>query len=102
MKQFKNKEEFNAYIWKNQVKKQPETLEDMLFFDKNNDRTVEEIIELLEKDGYNLNNLIENGHYYEIGEYTNNGWLYEDELYGIENWKNEIRKRPLRENFLEA
>ena len=40
----------------------------------------EEIINALIADGYtDLDNLVQDGHAYEIGGHTNNGWLYIDE-----------------------
>lgn len=34
----------------------------------------------LETEGYDLDNLVADGHAYEIDGHTNNGWLYEDEV----------------------
>lgn len=74
-KYFKTKEEFSDYIMHKFYK--CDTIEEMLF---RHEPTDEEIVSALVSDGYtDLNNLVEDGHAYQIGEYTNNGWLYEDE-----------------------
>lgn len=41
----------------------------------------EDYVKGLIADGYtDLDNLVEDGHAYEIGGYKNNGWLYRDEV----------------------
>ena len=90
-KYFKNSEELSKYI----IKKfyDFETLENSLCYCGPTD---EEIVSALIEDGYtDLNNLVEDGHGYEIGGYTNNGWLYEDEA-DIEYMKDHGSKRELR------
>lgn len=75
-KYFKTNEELTSYIKERFY--HHDTLEDMLCFQEPSD---EEVINGLLADGYtDLNNLVEDGHAYQIGEYTNNGWLYEDEV----------------------
>lgn len=74
-KYFKTKDELSNYI--NEKFVNHDSLEDML---TSQGPTDEEIIDALIADGYtDLDNLVEDGHAYQIGEYTNNGWLYEDE-----------------------
>lgn len=74
-KYFKTKEEFSEYI--NEKFMNHDSLEDMF---TSQGPTDEEIIDALLSDGYtDLDNLVEDGHAYQIGEHTNHGWLYEDE-----------------------
>lgn len=74
-KYFKTKEEMSNYI--NEKFMNHDSLEDMLTA---HEPTDEEIIDSLVADGYtDLDNLVVDGHAYQIGEHTNNGWLYEDE-----------------------
>lgn len=89
-KQFRNKEEFDKWIAENFQ----QTIEEMLL----HNITDEEIIQKLLEHGYtDLNDLVADGHGYQIGEYTNNGWLYEDEAdmsyINATGRKTEIRKR---------
>lgn len=91
-KYFKTKKEFDKYI---NAKFNSDTLLDML---AKQGPTDEEIIDALITDGYtDLNNLVEDGHAYQIGEHTNNGWIYEDEAdiayMESQGIKREIRKR---------
>lgn len=91
-KQFKDKEEFNKWINDNFQ----QTAEEMLL----HQITDEEIIQKLLEQGYtDLNDLTENGQAYQIGNYTNNGWLYEDEAdipyITLNNSKVELRKRSI-------
>lgn len=73
-KKFKTKEEFNWWIQENFS---PKSVQEML----THQVTSDEIIKKLVADGYtDLDNLVEDGHAYQIGEHTNNGWLYEDEV----------------------
>ncbi len=72
-KYFNTKEEFDNWILSATPSK---TLNDVLFGALSEEQIIEKLIE----DGYtDLNNLILDGHAYQIGDYTNNGWLYEDE-----------------------
>ena len=90
-KYFKTGEEFDEWIHNRFFKM--EKVEDILNF---YDPTAEEMIEALIEDGYtDLNNLVEDGHGYQIGEYTNDGWIYEDEA-DIEYIKSHGIKRELR------
>ena len=74
-KYFETKEEMSNYINEKFMK---HSLEDML---TSQGPTDEEIIDALLSDGYtDLDNLVEDGHAYQIGEHTNHGWLYEDEV----------------------
>lgn len=93
IKYFKTEQELHNYINEKFIKNM--TLEEMLV---SQGPTDEEIIDALLQDGYvDLNNLVENGHAYEIGEFTNNGWLYEDEAdleyMQTHGTKCELRKR---------
>lgn len=76
MKQFKNKDEFNAWI---------DAKESMLSENEQFMRnlqtgglyTDDEIVEMLKADGYTeLNDLTANGEGYVIGGYTNGGWVH--------------------------
>lgn len=70
---FKTKEEFNQWISK---RFEPKTAEEMLSMNITDD----DIIQALIDDDYtDLNNLVLDGHAYQIGSYSNNGWIYEDE-----------------------
>lgn len=40
----------------------------------------EAIVAKLVKEGYDLDNLLADGHDYEINGHTNNGWAYRDEI----------------------
>lgn len=88
-KYFKNIEEFHDWF------KRYSTFENMLHgVCKNEEDYLKDLIE----DGYtDLDNLILDGHGYQIGDHTNNGWIYEDEadMYYIKatNAKVEVRKR---------
>lgn len=92
MKQFKTKEELDNYI----DDKTPDvSFENILEFDYFDH--IKKIAETLEADGYDLDNLVEDGHGYELAGHTNNGWLYEDEAdmeyIKSEGIQVEIRKR---------
>lgn len=87
-KQFANREEFDKWV-QDAFKK--DAFEMAFVTDK-------EIIEKLIESGYtDLDNLLADGHAYQIGEHKNNGWMYEDEV----DWeyidraevKAELRKR---------
>lgn len=93
-KQFKTEEELREWIQENFS---PKSIEEMI---SRFEISAEEIIEKLLEDGYtDLNNLVEDGHAYQIGTYSNNGWLYEDEVdfnyLQITGKKLEIRKRSM-------
>ena len=76
IKYFRTKEEFSDYINKRFMNH--DSLESMLTA---HEPTDEEIIDALLSVGYtDLDNLVEDGHAYQIGEHTNHGWLYEDEV----------------------
>lgn len=89
-KYFKNIEEFENWLTREKL-----TFEEMI---QGRRKTDEEIIKDLIDDGYtDLDNLVLDGHGYQIGNHANNGWLYEDEvdMYYVKS-KNimlEIRKR---------
>lgn len=74
MKQFANKKEFDGWIQAQQAQK---TIEEMLY--KNEKEEVKEMAEKLVSEGYDLDDLITDGHAYDFAGHTNNGWLYEDE-----------------------
>lgn len=76
-KQFKNKEELDKWINEKDAEIYPER--DIWDIEPCK-MTDEEIISALIAEGYvNLDNLVEDGHGYEIAGHTNNGWLYKDE-----------------------
>ena len=92
-KYFKTKEEMSNYINKRFMKH--DSLEDML---TSQGPTDEEIVDALIADGYtDLDNLVEDGHAYKIGNHTNNGWLYEDEAdiayIGANDIQRKLKKR---------
>lgn len=79
-KQFKTKEDLSTWIRNKN--------EELYPWDERADgwhidpcpATDEEIINALLSEGYtDLDNLVEDGHAYEIAGHTNNGWLYKDE-----------------------
>ena len=82
-KQFKSKEELDKYL------ESFEEVRDMftLYFDE------EKAIESLLADGYDLDDLTEDGHGYEFCGHKNNGWLYRDEVMFPEESNVEIRER---------
>ena len=89
-KYFKNNDELKNFI----MEKFQRTFDDMLL---SQDPSDYDIINALIKAGYtDLDNLIEDGHAYQIGEHANNGWIYEYES-DIEYLKQyperELRKR---------
>ena len=98
MKQFKTKEELDKYINENipDPNENPENpFESALkvgFWDYQ-----KRIAETLESEGYDLDDLVADGHAYDINGHTNNGWLYEDEAdmeyIKSEGIQVEIRKR---------
>lgn len=73
MKQFKNYEEFKKW-YDGFVQSEESSLDAMLHFVSEDD-----IAEALVAEGYDIDDLIEDGHGYEIAGHTNNGWLYADE-----------------------
>lgn len=81
-KYFKTDEEFNNWIvefQKHHREKYGNDLFSQLFYAP--ELTSEDYINGLIEDGYtDLDNLVLGGHGYKIGEHTNNGWYYRDEL----------------------
>lgn len=91
-KYFKTKEEFSDYINKRFMNH--DSLESLLTA---HEPTDDEIIDALLSDGYtDLDNLLHDGHAYQIGSHTNNGWLYEDEADMAYIGANGIRKLKKR------
>ena len=94
MKQFKNREDAEAY----ETALAKKLYGDGLDLYKRIYMTDQEFIDALIKDGYDLENLFADGYGYMIGNYTNNGWRYEDEVdmdyYKASGATYEIRKRP--------
>lgn len=77
MKQFYNKEELDKHI--------EEFLTSSGFYDNLGPFELPKpdmhaIAAQLESEGYDLDNLVADGHAYEIDGHTNDGWLYEDEV----------------------
>ena len=52
-----------------------------------------EVAIALESEGYDLDDLVADGHGYEIDGHTNNGWLYEDEVNLLDVDKVILKKR---------
>lgn len=81
-KTFKTKKEFDKWLdnfRENYMNKQGEDLFNQFMAPALTD---EDYIRGLISDGYtDLDNLVEDGHCYKIGDHSNNGWLYRDELY---------------------
>lgn len=77
-KQFETKDEFNFYINRLNIRKsEGMSLMDSLMAGP---ATEAEIIDSLIRDGYtDLDNLTADGHGYQLGSHTNNGWIYRDE-----------------------
>lgn len=79
-KQFETKEAFDKWVidFKNAcMKKHGDSLIDWLMAPE---PSLEDYISGLVAEGYtDLDNLIKDGHRYEIAGHTNNGWLYRDE-----------------------
>lgn len=73
-KYFKTKKEFDDWI----LSVTPSsTLNDILFGSLSEDQLIEKLIE----EGYtDLDNLILDGHAYQIGSHTNHGWLDKKEM----------------------
>ena len=80
-KQFENKEAFNRWIMnfkKAYHEKHGDTLFDQLMAPELTD---DDYINGLIADGYtDLDDLVADGHAYQIGEHKNNGWFYRDEI----------------------
>lgn len=80
-KYFKTKEAFNKWVMdfeKSYMEKQGSDLLSQIMAPKPKQ---EDYINGLIADGYtDLDNLVEDGHAYEIGGHKNNGWLYRDEV----------------------
>ena len=81
MKKFKNKEELNEYIEKvtNEQHKaaNPDASDMMLAFAFTDEK---DLATRLIADGYDMDDLVEDGHAYCLDGHTNNGWLYHDEV----------------------
>lgn len=78
-RQFKNKEELDKWIAGKNEELHPWAGRDLWDIDPC-PMSREEIINALIEEGYtDLDNLIADGHAYEIAGHTNNGWLYKDE-----------------------
>lgn len=80
-KTFKRKNEFDKWIAnfrKNYMEKHGKNLFDQMMV---KGLTDDDYICGLISDGYtDLDNLVEDGHDYQIGSHTNNGWIFRDEL----------------------
>lgn len=89
MKQFESKDEFNKWIadrFQRTIMQQLEGYEP----------SEDEIVSRLLEEGYtDLDNLVADGHAYEIGGHTNHGWVWEDETDGFSG-DVEIKKRERR------
>ena len=101
MKQFATKEDFNKWIEKKFYSNI--TVEEMLLGTRT--PSDDDIISALIEDGYtDLDNLVADGHAYQIGTHTNNGWLYADEagLDYIEREKRDVELRVRESKIKEA
>lgn len=78
---FANKKEFDSWMsnfQKSYREKQGTDLFDQLSAPE---LTADDYINGLTSDGYtDLDNLVEDGHAYQLGSHTNNGWVFRDEL----------------------
>lgn len=92
-KQFKDYGELKRYIHKINYTRQPQEFNFLDWLTENNNITSEELVLILAADGYDLNNLLANGHYYNYADYTNNGWVYDDEFRAEEFPKDRVKKR---------
>ena len=72
-KQFNNKEELDRWIEEKFPAPTEWTFEMFI-------RDEKEIADKLLEDGYDLDDLLADGHDYEIDSHTNNGWMYDDEI----------------------
>lgn len=88
MKQFKNFEEMEKWIADHFAL----SVEEQLFGYDEEEHT-NKIMQKLTEEGYDLDDLLEDGHAYQLGEHKNNGWLYEDETDSFTSANVEIRKR---------
>ena len=88
-KQFKNKEEMDKWIEANFQRKQAGN-----FFEMPEDPDMAAVSKKLEADGYDLDNLTENGEAYEINGHANNGWFraHKDELGWLESVGTDMSK----------
>lgn len=91
-KQFKDYGELKRYIHKINYTRQPQEFNFLDWLTENNNITPEELVLILAADGYDLNNLLANGYYYNYAGYTNNGWVYDDE-FRAEEFKDRVQKR---------
>lgn len=88
-KQFANKDEFNRYI----ANLEKGDIESMLY----GSVSEKDVVKSLLADGYtDLDNLVADGHAYQIDGHTNNGWLYADEA-DMDYIANSRRKVEIRE-----
>ncbi len=85
-KQLKNKEALNNYISNMYAEMyagltKVEIMQKQLAITPDPDFTIteEKIVNRLTSEGYNLDDLLEDGRAYQLLNHTNNGWLYEDE-----------------------
>lgn len=80
-KYFKTKEAFDKWVMdfeKSYMEKQGNDLFSRIMAPKLDQK---DYVNGLVADGYtDLDNLVEDGHAYEIGGHKNNGWLYRDEI----------------------
>lgn len=80
-KQFETKEAFDKWVIdfkKSYTERNSNSLFDQLMSEQPSDI---DYISGLIADGYtDLNNLVADGHRYQIGNHTNNGWMYRDEV----------------------
>ena len=80
-KQFETKEALDKWIEVNFPQEQPAN-----FFEMPAEPDMEAVAKKLEEEGYDLDNLTENGEDYEVNGHTNNGWFwaYKDDLKCLE------------------
>lgn len=89
VKQFEDKDEFNRYI--SNVGKSD--FDDMM----HGGVSEKDIVKSLLADGYtDLDDLVADGHAYQIDGHTNNGWLYADEA-DMDYISNSVRQIEIRE-----
>ena len=101
MKQFATEQDFRE--WFNKRFYSNITVEEMLLGTRV--PSDDDIIAALITDGYtDLDNLLANGHDYQIGSHTNNGWLYVDEadIDYIEREKRDVELRVRESKIKEA
>lgn len=74
MKQFNTKAALEKWIEKNFQRERNGVLDIDIPLD------LEKVEEKLIADGYDIENLVKNGHAYDINGHANNGWLFDDEV----------------------